>query len=289
MDIEFIDLYETLSSLEESKADTQRLIDFAGENLAKRFEEIKQRLKAPENDLYYWIKNKTPVEFEAFIKEVENTPTNSMHKIKSKEGAELIQETQNWKVYRITTFEAAQLYGRDTQWCITGVNETGPKYWDEYTSRGVEFYFLISKDIDFDPRGTKGKFAVAVTQDGDIEVYNQQDKKVSYAEIPDGDEIRIPGVDLTKAGGEVYYCEDCGALCDEDEMYVGPNGEIMCEDCFAEHCAICEHCGEVVYIEDIVELTGNDEYDFICSLCATELGYDDSDYENDYGDLDYFE
>lgn len=53
MDIKFIDLYETLSSLEESKADTQRLIDFAGEDLAKRFEEIKQRLKAPENDLYY--------------------------------------------------------------------------------------------------------------------------------------------------------------------------------------------------------------------------------------------
>jgi hypothetical protein len=33
----------------------------------------------------------------------------------SENGAELIDETDLWKVYHITTYEAAQKYGRDTK------------------------------------------------------------------------------------------------------------------------------------------------------------------------------
>ena len=59
---DFIKLYEELSILNEAKADKQKLIDFAGPDLAARFEANKKKLKAPENDLYYWIKNKTVAE-----------------------------------------------------------------------------------------------------------------------------------------------------------------------------------------------------------------------------------
>ena len=53
-------LYEEQTAfLMESKADTQNLINFAGVELASRFFSVKNKLKAPENDLYYWIKNKT--------------------------------------------------------------------------------------------------------------------------------------------------------------------------------------------------------------------------------------
>lgn len=50
---EFMQIYEELTELNEAKADTQKLIDFAGEDLANRFLAVKNRLKAPENDLYY--------------------------------------------------------------------------------------------------------------------------------------------------------------------------------------------------------------------------------------------
>jgi hypothetical protein len=55
---DFIKLYEKLSAinevtLTEAKADTQKLITFAGKDLADRFLKIKHRLKTPENDLYY--------------------------------------------------------------------------------------------------------------------------------------------------------------------------------------------------------------------------------------------
>ena len=70
-------LYENMwDSLTEAKADTQRLIDFAGEELANRFLAIKSRLKYPENDLYYWIKNKTIDELEQAVYNIENTKSN---------------------------------------------------------------------------------------------------------------------------------------------------------------------------------------------------------------------
>ncbi len=192
-------LYETMwDSLDESKVDTQKLIDFAGEDLANRFLVVKNRLRAPENDLYYWIKNKTPGELGSAVSNLENTKTKSqVKKDLSEAGAELISETEHWKVYHITTFEASQKYGRDTKWCITGIDGYGDKYWKEYTEEaGVNFYFLIAKD-NYDARGEDSKFALALYPRGLGEVFNQQDTKVSFNDIPYIDEVHIPGYDLS--------------------------------------------------------------------------------------------
>lgn len=55
-------LWEDFSEpLTESRADMQRLVDFAGAEPASRFFTIKNKLKAPKNDLYYWIKIKQSV------------------------------------------------------------------------------------------------------------------------------------------------------------------------------------------------------------------------------------
>jgi hypothetical protein len=139
--------HSNVNNLFEAKADTQRLIDFAGEDIANRFLAVKDKLKSPENDLYYWIKNKTVDELKQAISAAENTKSNTqMKKDIADQGAELVADTAHWRVYHITTFAASQKYGRDTQWCITGVNNYGDKYWKDYTKRGVEFYFLITKD-----------------------------------------------------------------------------------------------------------------------------------------------
>ena len=73
---EFLEIYEELSELNEAKADTQKLIDFAGEDLANRFLAIKNSLKGAEKDLYYWIKNKTVDELKQTVISAESAKAN---------------------------------------------------------------------------------------------------------------------------------------------------------------------------------------------------------------------
>lgn len=163
-------------ALNEGKADEQRLIAYAGEDLAQRFLAIRKRIKPPKNDMYYWIQARPVEDFESAITEVENTISNTQLKKAADSGAEFVTSNEYWKVYHITTFEASQKYGRDTKWCITGVDGYGRKYWDDYTKAGVEFYFFISKD-KINPRGRYGKYAVAISPKDDFRVYDQQDNE----------------------------------------------------------------------------------------------------------------
>jgi hypothetical protein len=205
---EFLSLYEELSELNEAKADTQNLINFAGEDLANRFLAIKNKLKSPENDLYYWIKNKTPKDLETAVNTLENTKSNTkVKKDIASEGAILVCDTEHWKVYRIKSFKACQQLGRDTKWCITGINNYGNKYFKEYSEVGIDFYFLITKD-KYDHRGTNSKFAIAdysnveFKKDSGLnmlpgcEAYDQQDNNISIRDIPYIEEVSIPGVTL---------------------------------------------------------------------------------------------
>lgn len=244
---EFLTLYETLGELNEAKADTQRLVDFAGEELANRFLVIKNKLKAPENDLYYWIKNKTIDEFESAIVSAENEKSTTARKRDlAEEGAKLVCDTAHWKVYHITTFEAAQKYGRDTKWCITGINDWGDKYWTRYAGQGMKFYFLITKDT-YDPRGTDSKIAIAVYPDNKTcEVYNQQDALIPLSSIPHIDEINISGIAINDFTNNIY-CFDCEKLLSPEEVWTGLHNEVYCEECFKETYFKCAACSGVFY------------------------------------------
>jgi hypothetical protein len=248
----FFNIYEELSELNEAKADTQRLVDFAGEDLANRFLAIKNRLKAPENDLYYWIKSKTPADLEAAVISIENSKSNTqLKKDTADEGAKLIAETKHWKIYHITTFEASQKYGRDTKWCITGAIGGGDRYWKQYIDAGIEFYFLITKDA-YNPRGTDSKFAIAVYTkefERNVEIYNQQDTRVHAEDIPYSDEIMIPNVDITKS---FYYCDICGEhVASRDDLieFVTDDGTLCCcKECFDDqNFFVCSDCKKSSY------------------------------------------
>lgn len=205
-------LYETMweAPLMEAKADTQKLIDFAGQDLATRFLNIKNRLKAPENDLYYWIKNKSKEELETAVNKLETTLSNtSAKKDIIAQGAKLVASTPHWNIYHITSIEAAQKLGRDTKWCITGVYGDIEFYWNKYKSEGADFYFLITKD-KYDPRGLISKIAVSIYDSPEYVAYDTNNKKLIYNkkytafnqqnqdmfmdEIPYIDEIKLPGI-----------------------------------------------------------------------------------------------
>lgn len=229
----FLKIWEELDNLNEAKADTQKLIDFAGQELTDRFLAIKSKLKSPENDLYYWVKNKTPKELADFLDEREIAKTNTQAKKDiAGQGAKLVCETEYWKVYNITTYEAAQIYGRDTKWCITGINDWGDRYWREYKDKGVDFYFLITKD-NYDPRAYNSKFAIAIYPDKKTyEAFDQKDGQVLLEDIKYIHEIEIPGIDLNTLESLGDHCIRCGDFVPEYEGY--HEDVCYCDMCFDE-------------------------------------------------------
>lgn len=268
----FMQVFEELDNLTEAKADTQRLIDFAGEETANKFLQLRNRLKSPENDLYYWIKNKQPEELVKTLDELENTKTKSQLKREAEAGADLVQETEHWLVYHITTFEAAQKYGRDSQWCITGVNNYGDRYWQDYRQHNIEFYFFITKG-NYDPRGVDSKFALALYPNDTAEIYNQRDDLVdSVDEVPYYDEISIDGTDLEDFDfvSNHLYCCDCDCEIDEDEACWDDCGDVYCYDCWQERFFSCDFCGDVTCHEDGFELPNGDK---ICERCFNNSDY----------------
>ncbi len=243
---EFMKLYEELSELNEAKADTQKLVDFAGEDLANRFLAIKNRLKAPENDLYYWVNHRTVADLRQAVTAIETAKSNTQARKEGELGAKLIVETEHWKVYHITSFEASQKYGRDTKWCITGADDSGDRYWREYTEQGVIFYFFIAKD-NYNPRGWDSKFALVLYPKwNEYEVYDQQDNPVdSLADIPNltKEELVNPIVNFaTFKPMEVYdgllpdVCEICGQITPQAHLHFTDEDDgPFCDDCWATH------------------------------------------------------
>lgn len=255
-----MELYEELSELNEAKADTNRLIDFAGEALANRFLAIKNRLKYPENDLYYWIKNKSVDELAQVVSHIENTKSRrQLTKDTAEAGAKLVCETAHWKIYHITTFAASQKYGRDTQWCITGIDGNGDKYWNQYINEGIDFYFLITNG-KYDTRGTNSKFAIAIYPDNsNCEIYNQQDTRVGFKDIPYYDEVSIPGIDISilRSAHSFVYCTSCGMPMEKDatDLCFGPDNNLpYCEDCYGARYFPCFKCFKNVPNDELIRL-----------------------------------
>jgi hypothetical protein len=79
-------------------------------------------------------------EFVEFVDELktEKSKSEEIREMK-KEGAELVAEDDNWRVYKITTYEASRTYGSG-KWCIT----RDEKWWKKYNRRS-QFYFMLSK------------------------------------------------------------------------------------------------------------------------------------------------
>ena len=172
----------------ESKADEQKLIDFAGEKLAKKFLSMKQRLKSPENDIYYWLK-KSPEELEDRLDDLSSTQTRKQKSDTAREGASVVAENDYYKVYHITTYKASVKYGKHTQWCISGSKvwdngEHGEEYFNDYTSKGVQFYFFIPKTNENE------KYAIAFTpQNNTYQIFNETDDEVQ--DIPNAPAVKI--------------------------------------------------------------------------------------------------
>ena len=178
----------------ESKADQERFKEWIGEkgeDYFNLFTKFKQKIKSPQVDMYWWMKNSTPEEFIGFIDDIVSSDKTDKDTIqKEKDGARLVYQDKDWKVYEITNYEASAKYGKGTKWCISGSKRwanggEGSKFFDNYYNHdGVRFYFFINGS---------DKWALAIYPDGkNYEIFNAQDVKVPY--IPDApvvDEINV--------------------------------------------------------------------------------------------------
>lgn len=110
-----------------------------------------------------------------------------------------------------------------------------------------------------------------------------------------------------------HYCSCCGEDAGEGN-YFDPDGNVLCEDCFYDHCGICTECGETDWSDNMVSvavpynktlfnrLTNTNSWiglsagHYMCSCCAqsyniklldeTPIIEDSSDYREDGYDQD---
>ena len=100
MKTEFMKLYEELNILNEAKQDTLNFKNWLiskgaseneADNYTKRFDKIKQFLKTPENDYYYWIKNMKPQDLYDVVNDTERVAeVKRTRKQEIAEGAKLV-------------------------------------------------------------------------------------------------------------------------------------------------------------------------------------------------------
>lgn len=125
------------------------------DSFLEKFKTLRDQNKIKEvekRNIDYWAKRSWE-EFKSFVLELElyiKTKSES-RKIAKQEGAKLVFEDSNWRIYQILSAYALHIYSKGTRWCINSI-----------TSYPLEqcFYILISKKIKKQENRTNYKIAV---------------------------------------------------------------------------------------------------------------------------------
>ena len=181
------------SLLYEGKQDQEKLLNFLGKDYYDKYINIKNKIKDPEyKDIYKMMK----LDLDEVKDYIDSFQSKSDTRRTSKEGAKLIYNKDGWKVYRITTYEAAVYYGKNTTWCITGRyeghEEKGEQYFNDYIEDydldGGYYFYIKSNDE---------KYCLLRTIDGEVDsVWDAEDNRYDFDEINEEvpDFPSIPGV-----------------------------------------------------------------------------------------------
>jgi len=166
----------------EGKRDQEILNNFLGDDYYNKYQLIKNKIKDPEyKDIYKMIKM-DPNEVKKYI---DNFQSNTDIRRSDKKGATKLYEDDDWIVYRITTYPAAQLYGKNTKWCITGRYEGHEERGEEYFYNYIRnnkldggYYFYINKNDPYT------KFCVLQKENGRIHsIWNAEDTDMGKSSV----------------------------------------------------------------------------------------------------------
>jgi hypothetical protein len=175
--------------------------------------------KVEDRNIDNW--GKKPFEkFQEFIDRLKSERSmTKQRKLKKMEGAELRAENDDWRVYKITTHEAAMIYGSGTRWCITKYDGED---WREI-SFDNDFYFLISKNRPKDDPWYK--IALQVDRDGSKIYWDAPDESHKEDSI-EAAELNIPDFDVD----EVEVKTNPGELKERLEDFIQREEELARED-----------------------------------------------------------
>lgn len=142
------------------------------------FKDNKQKIThASQKDIDRWSNWE---QFKRFVDELKKKKTKSQAKKEKKlEGATLVGEDKYWRVYRISSHDAACMYGSGTKWCIT---EPGGGHWENYSKGNDVFFFYISKRLP--PSSKWYKIAMQVHANGDKTYWDAKDESHEGPEWP---------------------------------------------------------------------------------------------------------
>lgn len=179
----------------EGKRDQEILNNFLGDEYYNKYNLIKNKIKDPNyKDIYKMIK----MDLDDVKNYIDSFQSNTdIRRSRKSEGTELIYQDDLWKVYRITTYKAAQLYGSGTTWCITGRygghEERGEEYFNSYIYENDldgGYYFYIKND-------GKTKYCLLRKENGNVHsIWNAEDDRVDVDNISleERDFPTVPGV-----------------------------------------------------------------------------------------------
>lgn len=198
--VEILEHYIKEQQLNEiAPTEIKRFITKFDQDIFDRWQKVRANLKSPYNNIAYLMSDEVNniVDLEDILNNINNYSNAYQNKTKVNKGSDKIYEDKTWKIYRVFDFEAAQILGQNTKWCIIAKNrftdgpdagKSGREIWDEYKAQGVkEYYFYMNSN-------GKKYCAAAAPRGGMVEIWDETDKMV--AEIPDlpneVKEMRIP-------------------------------------------------------------------------------------------------
>jgi hypothetical protein len=135
----------------------------------------KNQHKLPNKDIEYY---KDLKDLEDILKEISSSKSKREITKDIKSNASKIYEDNQVLVIRPDSKQACQIYGANTQWCITMQNAS---YYEQYTQSNVVFYFIINK-IKRDDAYNKVALAYQRGLDNKIlqlDIYDEKDKQVN--------------------------------------------------------------------------------------------------------------
>lgn len=191
-------LIESKDLVLESKKDLEDLKDYLGDDLFDSYMDIRDKISDPKFKDFSKLKKMDKKDIQDFVSSFQSK--SDKRKQDKIEGAEKIYEDADWIVYKITSYPAAQLYGKGTKWCITGRYEgaesQGEGYFNDYISRydldGGYYFYISKKDPD-------RKYCLLLDKDGDIHsIWSADDTDMRDADKEDlpSDLPNIKGIDI---------------------------------------------------------------------------------------------
>jgi len=201
----------------ESKQDIQKFRDKYGDELTDDFLAKRKQFKSPYNDIYFWLKDNPFPGYELDDNDALEyfltghdplSLSNNQLRKKAKEGAKTVYFDDEWLVLKINTYQASNLYGKNTKWCISGNyewddSELGRGYWfAEHNSYGFILFFINKKTNEkfcgcYDKNNINSHGTVAVWTPNDGLMYERGwwDKyDVDYFNITNSPKIEYDGI-----------------------------------------------------------------------------------------------